>query len=70
METIELPGTISVRDPEPVIAHMGSYRAWADQYGVPFEATIDRARLTVADHIARHGDFQVTSLAGILVCRR
>ncbi|MEV0635045.1 hypothetical protein AB0I77_08780 [Streptomyces sp. NPDC050619] len=25
METIELPGTITVRDPEPVIAHMASY---------------------------------------------
>lgn len=70
VETIELPGTITVRDPEPVIAHMASYRAWADQHDVPFEATIERARAIVTDHIAQHGGFEVTCLGGILVCRR
>ncbi|WP_369229294.1 hypothetical protein AB5J56_01745 [Streptomyces sp. R21] len=55
METIELPGTITVHDPEPVIAHMASYRAWADQHDVPFEATIERARAILVDHIAQHG---------------
>lgn len=68
VETIELPGTIAVRDPEPVIAHMASYRAWADQHDVPFGATIDRARALVASHIARYGAYEITCLGGILVC--
>ncbi|WP_019889358.1 class I SAM-dependent methyltransferase [Streptomyces purpureus] len=70
VEMIELPGTITVHDPEPVIAHMASYRAWADQHEVPFEATIERARTILADHIARKGTFEVRCLGGILVCRR
>ncbi|MFH8625572.1 class I SAM-dependent methyltransferase [Streptomyces vietnamensis] len=70
VEVVELPGTVAVRDPEPVIAHMASYRAWADQQDVPFDTTIDRARTLVADHIARHGAYEVTCLGGILVCRR
>lgn len=70
VETIGLSGKITVRDPEPVIAHMASYRAWADQHDVPFAATIDRARTILLDHIAQHGAFEVTCLGGILVCRR
>ncbi|MFF2063819.1 class I SAM-dependent methyltransferase [Streptomyces sp. NPDC058200] len=70
VEVVELPGTITVRDPEPVIAHMASYRAWADQHDVPFDATIDRARTLVADHIALHGAYEIICLGGILVCRR
>ncbi|MFE7972327.1 class I SAM-dependent methyltransferase [Streptomyces shenzhenensis] len=69
VEMIELPGTITVHDPEPVIAHMASYRAWADQHDVPFDATIARARSILLDHIAQHGAFKVTCLGGILVCR-
>ncbi|MGW6742138.1 class I SAM-dependent methyltransferase [Streptomyces sp. NPDC055025] len=69
VETIELPGTVAVRDPEPVIAHMASYRAWADQHDVPFDATIDRAHALLDDHIARHGTFEITSKGGILICR-
>ncbi|WP_137993404.1 class I SAM-dependent methyltransferase [Streptomyces vilmorinianum] len=70
VEVVELPGTITVRDPDPVIAHMASYRAWADQHDVPFDATIDRARARVADDIARNGAYEITCLGGILVCRR
>ncbi|MFD4263380.1 class I SAM-dependent methyltransferase [Streptomyces sp. NPDC058534] len=70
VETTELPGTITVRDPEPVIAHMASYRAWADQHDVPFEATLDRARTMLTDDIAQNGAFDVTCRGGILVCRR
>ena len=70
VETVELPGTIMVHDPEPVVAHMASYRAWADQHDVPFEATIERARAILADHIAQYGAFEVTCLGGILICRR
>ncbi|WP_445526366.1 hypothetical protein [Streptomyces cyslabdanicus] len=70
METIALPGTITVYDPEPVIAHMASCRAWAEQHDVPFGATIERARSILVDHIARHGSFKIRCLGGILVCRR
>jgi SAM-dependent methyltransferase len=69
VETIELPGTITVRDPEPVIAHMASYQAWADQHDVPFEETIGRARAILAERIAQQGAFGIDCRAGILVCR-
>jgi len=70
VETMELAGTIRVDDPEPVIAHMESYRAWADQHDVPFGATIERARTILVDHIAQHGTFEIMCLGGVLVCRR
>ncbi|MFE1959490.1 class I SAM-dependent methyltransferase [Streptomyces sp. NPDC059479] len=70
VEVVELPGTITVRDPEPAIAHLASYRAWADQHDVPFDATVDRARSILVDHITRHGTFEITCLGGILVCHR
>ncbi|MEU8571473.1 class I SAM-dependent methyltransferase [Streptomyces pathocidini] len=70
VEAIELPGTITVRDAGPVVAHMASYQAWADQHDVPFEATIERARAILDEHLARHGAFEIRCLGGILVCRR
>ncbi|MEU8762591.1 class I SAM-dependent methyltransferase [Streptomyces sp. NPDC048659] len=70
VEVTELPATISVPDPEPVVAYLASYRAWADQHAVPFDATIERARALLADHIARHGSYEITCRAGILVCRK
>lgn len=56
--------------PEPVVAHAAAYRAWADQHAVPFDATTDRARTPVTEHIARHGAYAITCPGGILVCRR
>ncbi|ELP64360.1 class I SAM-dependent methyltransferase [Streptomyces turgidiscabies] len=70
VRTIELPSTVTVRDPEPVVAYLASYRAWADQYEAPFDETIERARAIVTDHIARQGAFEIGCRAGILVCRR
>ncbi|MFI1680365.1 class I SAM-dependent methyltransferase [Streptomyces sp. NPDC020607] len=70
VEAIDLPGTITVRSPDPVVAHMASYQAWADQHDVPFAATIERARAILGAHIARHGAFEIHCLGGILVCRR
>ncbi len=70
VEATDLPGTITVRDPEPVVAHMASYRAWADQHDVPFDATIERARTILVEHIDRQGAFEITCLGGVLVCRR
>lgn len=68
VRTIELPGTITVRSPEPVLAHMGSYQAWADQHDVPFQETLAQARVLLERHIEKHGSFDVTCLGGILVC--
>jgi SAM-dependent methyltransferase len=68
IETIEVAGTIAVREPEPVVAHMNSYRAWASQHAVPFGETITRAREILTDHIAEHGAFEIECLGGILVC--
>ncbi|WP_432146716.1 class I SAM-dependent methyltransferase [Streptomyces sp. bgisy084] len=70
VEKIELPGTIAVRSPEPVVAHMNSYRAWADQHAVPFDETVARAREIVSEHIERHGAFEIGCLGGMLVCTR
>lgn len=70
VETLALPGVVTVHDPAPIVAYLTSYRAWADQYESPFEATVERARTIVADHIARIGSFRVTCRAGLLVCRR
>jgi SAM-dependent methyltransferase len=70
VRTIELPSTVTVHDPEPVVAYLASYRAWADQYDVPFDATIERARAIVTDRIAREGVFEVDCRAGIVVCQR
>ncbi|WP_267241719.1 class I SAM-dependent methyltransferase [Streptomyces sp. PR69] len=70
VETVELPGTVTVRDPGPVIAHMESYRAWAGRHGVPFEDTIARARELLTAHIDRHGAFEITCLGGLLFCQR
>ena len=52
-----------------LITITGVVPAWADQHDVPFEATIERARTILVDHIAQHGAFEVTCLGGILVCR-
>lgn len=64
METIALPGTVTVRDPEPVVAYLASYRAWADQQEVPFDATVERARDILVDHIAREGAFHAVTGGG------
>ncbi|MFF8787285.1 hypothetical protein [Streptomyces sp. NPDC015125] len=70
VETIELPGTIAVPSPGPVIAHLKSYRAWADHHAVPFEATVERAGEIVTEHIERNGAFEIECLGGMLICTR
>lgn len=67
VETVELTGTIEVPTPEPVVAHLASYRAWAHQSGVPFEATIARAAQLVSEQIAREQRFTITVRSGILI---
>ncbi|MFI8101335.1 class I SAM-dependent methyltransferase [Streptomyces sp. NPDC086023] len=69
VRTIPLPGVIEVTDPTPVVAHLSSYEAWADQMGVPFKETVERARERVEETIQAEGAFGVTCLGGILVCR-
>ncbi|MFF7455262.1 class I SAM-dependent methyltransferase [Kitasatospora sp. NPDC008115] len=65
----ELPGTIELTDPAPIIAHLASYGAWADECGVPFRETVSRAAEVAAGAIASNGSFKITCLGGILICR-
>lgn len=67
VEAVELSGTIEVPTPEPVVAHLASYRAWAHQTGVPFDATVGRAAELVSARIAREGCFAITVHSGIVV---
>ncbi|AUY49742.1 class I SAM-dependent methyltransferase [Streptomyces sp. CB01881] len=66
----ELPGIIEVTDPAPLVAHLASYEAWAEQCGVPFRETVGRAHDIAADTIAEKGSFKIACLGGLLVCRR
>lgn len=65
----ELPGTMEITDSAPIVAHLASYEAWAEQCDVPFEATVDRAREIVEAAIAAIGSFEITCRGGILLCR-
>ncbi|GAA2117757.1 hypothetical protein GCM10009759_64450 [Kitasatospora saccharophila] len=65
----ELPGTIEITDPGPIVAHLASYEAWADQSGVPFHETVSRASEIVAAEIETEGTFKITCRGGILACR-
>ena len=67
VRVIELPGTIAVTEPEPVLAHLASYRAWAHQAGVPFEPTLRRVRERLTATIERDGKFVISCLGGIVV---
>ncbi|MER7848909.1 class I SAM-dependent methyltransferase [Kitasatospora sp. NPDC096077] len=64
-----LPGTIEITDPAPIVAHLASYEAWADQCGVPFHETVGRAAEMAAVTIETEGSFKITCLGGILVCQ-
>ncbi len=68
VRTLELPGVIVLTDPEPIIAHLGSYEAWAAQMAVPFGDTLARAREIATREIHEHGSFRISCLGGILVC--
>ncbi|MER7674162.1 class I SAM-dependent methyltransferase [Kitasatospora sp. NPDC096128] len=65
----ELPGIIQVTDPAPIVAHLASYEAWADQSGVPFHETVSQAAEIVTATIETEGSFKITCLGGILICR-
>ncbi|MEU4297454.1 class I SAM-dependent methyltransferase [Kitasatospora aureofaciens] len=65
----ELPGTIEITDPAPIVAHLASYEAWADQCGVPFHGTVSRAAEIADATIAAEGVFKITCLGGFLACR-
>ncbi|MFE1320786.1 hypothetical protein [Kitasatospora phosalacinea] len=67
---MDLPGVVEVTDPAPVVAHLASYEAWADQSGVPFHETVARASEIVAAEIESEGAFRITCRGGILACRR
>lgn len=67
--TVDLPGVITVTEPEPVLAHLGSYRSWADEGGVPFDATLERAHELLVEHIDQHGEFTISCHGGIIISR-
>ncbi|MER6359859.1 class I SAM-dependent methyltransferase [Kitasatospora sp. NPDC001527] len=64
-----LPGTIELTDPAPIVAHLASYEAWADQCGVPFQETVRRVAEIVAEAIKSEGSFKISCFGGILACR-
>ncbi|MGL5824720.1 MAG: class I SAM-dependent methyltransferase [Nocardioides sp.] len=66
VEVIDLSGTIAVTEPDPVIAHLASYCAWADAAGAPFDG---EARRMVEQTIECHRQFRITCRAGVLVGR-
>ncbi|MEZ0065555.1 ubiquinone/menaquinone biosynthesis C-methylase UbiE [Streptacidiphilus sp. MAP12-20] len=69
VHVIELPGIIELTDPAPAIAHLASYEAWADQLGVPFDATLAHARELAINEIGNHNAFKITCLGGVIVGR-
>ncbi|WP_042370258.1 class I SAM-dependent methyltransferase [Streptacidiphilus neutrinimicus] len=66
----ELPGLIEVTTSQPIVAHLASYEAWADQLGVPFNTTVMRAEELADAVITEHKAFRVTCLGGILLGRK
>jgi ubiquinone/menaquinone biosynthesis C-methylase UbiE len=70
IQVIELPGTIELNDPAPVIAHLASYEAWADQLGVPFDATLRRAEELAMRKIAEEGAIRISCWGASCSVRR
>ncbi len=64
----ELPGTITVTTPEPVIAHLASYETFAPD--LSFRATVRAARDIVAAQIADNGTFTISCRSGIITARK
>ncbi|MFD0772539.1 class I SAM-dependent methyltransferase [Streptomonospora algeriensis] len=62
----ELTGHITVETPEPVLDHLGSYRTWAAQAGVPFDETLHRARERLEETITAVGAFTITTRQGLI----
>ncbi len=64
---IPIPSVIEVRDPEPIIAHLASYEAWAHDMGAPLQETLKCVRELLLDHFSRWGVFTITVRSGVLV---
>ncbi|MFI9485365.1 class I SAM-dependent methyltransferase [Promicromonospora sp. NPDC052451] len=69
VETYELPGTIRVTSPDPVINHLASYESFARKSGVPFHRTVRAAESLLQEHLDQHGEFTISCLSGIIECR-
>jgi SAM-dependent methyltransferase len=69
VRVLDLRGVITVTDPTHVIAHLGSYRTWAEHSGVPFDETLNRARQRLTETIDHDGAFTITCHNGIVTCR-
>ncbi|GAB4001308.1 hypothetical protein GCM10029992_36430 [Glycomyces albus] len=66
----ELPGTIRVTSPQPVIDHLASYESFARKSGIPFRETVKAAETLLQKHLDEHSEFTISCLGGILECRR
>lgn len=65
----ELPGTIEITGPAPIVAHLASDEAWAEQCGVPFHETVGRAAEIAAVTIETNGSLKISCLGAVLACR-
>ncbi|GAB3464630.1 hypothetical protein GCM10027570_52610 [Streptomonospora sediminis] len=70
VEVQELTGSIEVGEPALVLDHLGSYRAWAAQAGVPFGAILRRARERLEQAIETAGTFTITTRQGVIFAQR
>ncbi|GAA4921835.1 methyltransferase family protein [Stackebrandtia albiflava] len=70
IHTHHLRGTIEVTSPEPVLAHLASYRSFAEDTKVPFEQTVSAAERLLTSRIRRDGFFRITCHNGIVVATR
>lgn len=62
----QLTGSIAADDPAPVLDHLGSYRVWAAQTGVPYDEIVRRARERLNAAIASDGAFTITTRQGVI----
>ncbi|MCY9785203.1 class I SAM-dependent methyltransferase [Nocardiopsis sp. EMB25] len=62
----ELSGVIEVSTAEPVLAHLASYRTWAEQAGVPFDAALAQAASNLHWHLEQHGSFTISTRQGLI----
>lgn len=65
---IDLHGHITLEDPGPALAHFASYRAWADQSGVPFDATLAQVEHDLAARFDQ-GPLTITTHQGLIIAR-
>lgn len=66
VRVINLDGVIEVDTPDPVLKHYASYRAWADQVGVPFQAVLERVDRLLRTRL-EDGPVRITTRQALIV---